>query len=320
MTMRELAKLANVSVSTVSKAFCEADDVSEETKQHIFKIAKEQGCYGKFYKGKYYKKIVAIIYPELVSNYYTSYVERLESILAKNDCIAVISVCHHGAEKQAELIEYYASYLKVDGIIVLGLRCQLKKGYKTPIVSLFSAKDNPVDSVKVDYQAAVVEAVRCLREYGHRDIAFLGENLTRRREGYFQNAVKELGMEASFVYMSEYRFEEAGVDGVRRLLDSKKKCTALICAYDNIAYGAIKELQYHGYQVPEDFSVVGIDNIHLSQFIEPTLSSIGPNADEVCMIVWDLLRRKMENQYLYSKQLIVIQGKLFVRDSIARLK
>ena len=56
MTMKELAKLANVSVSTVSKAFAEADDVSEETKNHIFNIAKEYGCYGKFFKGKYSKK------------------------------------------------------------------------------------------------------------------------------------------------------------------------------------------------------------------------------------------------------------------------
>ena len=50
--MRELAKLANVSVSTVSKAFSNAADVNEKTKNHIFEIAKENGCYGKFYKGK----------------------------------------------------------------------------------------------------------------------------------------------------------------------------------------------------------------------------------------------------------------------------
>ena len=68
MTMRELARLANVSVSTVSKAFADADDVCRETKEHIFRIARETGCYGKFYKGKYSKKIYAIICSELISN------------------------------------------------------------------------------------------------------------------------------------------------------------------------------------------------------------------------------------------------------------
>ena len=51
--MKELARLANVSVSTVSKAFKEADDISEQTRQHIFDVARKMGCYGKFYKGKY---------------------------------------------------------------------------------------------------------------------------------------------------------------------------------------------------------------------------------------------------------------------------
>lgn len=320
MTMSELAKLANVSVSTVSKAFCEADDVSQETKQHIFKIAKEYGCYGKFYKGKYYKKIVAIIYPELESNYYTSYVERLEKILDNNNCITVISVCHFDANKQAELIEYYASYLKVDGIIVLGLRNKLKKGFETPIVSMLSNVDESIDSVFVDYKSAILETIQFLKDYGHRKFAFLGENLTIEKEKIFEEIAKKEGLNSSFVYTSPFRFEEAGADGVRHLLESGVECTAIICAYDNLAYGAMKELQQNGLRIPDDLSVIGINNIHLSQFMETTLSSIGPDADEICMIVWELLSKKMKNRYLYSNQHIVIKGKLAVRDSVARLE
>ena len=320
MTMRELAKIANVSPATVSKVFREADDVSYETKQYIFNLAKEYGCFGKFYKGKYYKKIVAIIYPELVSNYYNSYVERLEKILAKNNCIAVISVCHYDSAKQEELIEYYASYLRVDGIIVLGLKSKLKKGYETPIVAMFSDAEKSIDSVDVDYQTALDEAIDCLSDYGHREIAFLGETLNLKRAGLFRNAIKKLTLDEPLVYMSQYRFEEAGADGVRHLLDTQSKCTAIICAYDTIAYGAIKEIQRSGLRVPDDISVIGIDNIHLSQFLETTLTSIGPNADEVCMIAWELLNKKMQNKHLYSNQYIVIKGKLFIRDSVAKLK
>ena len=57
MTLRELAKLANYSVSTVSKAFHGAEDISESTREEIFKIAREHGCFGKYYKEKYQKKI-----------------------------------------------------------------------------------------------------------------------------------------------------------------------------------------------------------------------------------------------------------------------
>ena len=320
MTMKELAKIANVSPATVSKVFREADDVSYETKQYIYHLAKEYGCFGKFYKGKYHKKIVAIIYPELVSNYYTSYVERLEKILANNNCIAVISVCHYDGAKQEELIEYYASYLRVDGIIVLGLKSKLKKGYETPIVAMFSEADKSIDTVDVDYRTALGEAIDCLTGYGHQNIAFLGETLNLKRAGLFRNAIKKFDIDDPLVYMSQYRFEEAGADGVRYLLDNHSDCTAVICAYDTIAYGAIKEIQRSGLRVPDDISVIGIDNIHMSQFLETSLTSIGPNADEVCMIAWELLSKKMQNKHLYSNQYIVIKGRLFVRDSVAEIK
>ena len=85
MTMRELAKLCNVSISTVSKAFLDADDVSSNTKKHIFEIAKENGCYGKFYKGKYHKKIIGVICPELEGLYYTGFITELKRLMEKSD-------------------------------------------------------------------------------------------------------------------------------------------------------------------------------------------------------------------------------------------
>lgn len=320
MTMSELAKLANVSVSTVSKAFYEADDVSKETKQHIFEIAKEYGCYGKFYKGKYHKKIVAVIYPELESGYYTSYVEKLEKILEKNNCVTVMSVYNFESAKQAEQVEYYASYMKVDGIIVLGLKNKLKKGFDVPIVSVFLNADPFVDAVLTDYMEAYSEAILRLKEYGHRKIAFIGENLTGEKSEQFQKIVKQAEMEMTFLYTSPYRFEKAGEDGVRKILEGQCDCTAIVCAYDNIAYGAMKELQKQGYQVPEDFSVIGIDNLQFSNYTETTLSSIGTNADEVCITAWELLSKKMENPYLYSNRHIVMQGKFVERDSVGKAK
>ena len=80
MTMKDLAKLANVSVSTVSKAFSEAEDINKETKNRIFEIAKQTGCYGKFHKGKYHKKIIGVIVPEIVSDYYKIFLNILRCL------------------------------------------------------------------------------------------------------------------------------------------------------------------------------------------------------------------------------------------------
>ena len=127
MTMRELAKLANVSVSTVSKAFHDADDISRETRELVFETARKYGCFGKFYKGKFHKQIIAIICPELSGGFYTNYVEQMQQIIESHNGIALISADHFSKTAQSELLEYYASYLQVDGIIIFNLRGPLKK-------------------------------------------------------------------------------------------------------------------------------------------------------------------------------------------------
>lgn len=320
MTMRELAKLANVSVSTVSKAFYDADDVSYETKQHIFDIAKKNGCYGKYYKGKYAKKIIAIICPELGSNFYSTFVEQLQKIIEANNCIPIVSADHFEKNIQAELIEYYASYLKVDGIIVLGLSVPIKKGYDTPIVALFSSVDTSVDTVNSDVDSVIYDAVHLLSDYGHKKIAFIGEKLTVTRADIFKKAMQSLNEMEETVFQSDYRFEEAGEDCIRQLLEKGTNCTAIVCAYDNMAFGAMKELQKHGLRVPQDYSIIGIDNIHVSEYLETPLTSIGIDYKEVCMIAWDLLAKKLENYFYRSSQKILLRGNLFLRESISAPK
>ncbi|MBQ9544340.1 MAG: LacI family DNA-binding transcriptional regulator, partial [Clostridia bacterium] len=174
MTMRELAKIAGVSVSTVSKVFSDAPDVGEETKKKIIGLARENGCFSKYNKEKYPKKTVAIICPEYESVYYMSYVIKLQSIIEKHGGIAVVLSYHFNFRLQRDLIDYCASYLKVDGIINLCLKEPLRKEYDLPIVNLFSQCDRNLDEITEDHADAIGEAVRALYERGHRNIAYVG--------------------------------------------------------------------------------------------------------------------------------------------------
>lgn len=313
MTMKELARLANVSVSTVSKAFCEADDISGETRDHIFKIAKEHGCFGKFYKGKFHKKIIAIICPEVGSSYYARFLEILQDLIERDCGIALISADGFRPAKQAELIEYYASYLKVDGLIVFGLHSKLKRGWRIPIVSLFSSVDADVDAVNIDMDAAIRDAVHTLTEFGHRSIAFLSEPLCAEKARSFR-AVAPHGT----LIESSKRFEEAGEDGVAQLLQQDVECSAIVCAYDNIALGAMRALRQNGKRVPEDVSVIGIDNIPISGHTETTLTSIDTDPSEVCEIAWELLKKKIQSPYFKARQSISIKPRLILRESVRK--
>ncbi len=317
MTMRELAKAANVSVSTVSKAFHGAKDISEETREHIFSVAKELGCYGKFHQGKYNKKVIAVICPELAGQFYSTFTELLQEMIEKAGCICTISTDHFLPEVQAQLIEYYSEYLKVDGILIFDLQTKLKKGHTTPIVSLYSNKDTTADCVGIDIKSAIVDAIKLLLDLGHTKIAFLGEKLTTLKAQYFYEAATDLLQGEPQIITSAYRFEKAGEDGAAQLAPD---VTALICAYDNIAFGAIKTLRAQGLQIPQDISVIGIDNAPMGQYASTTLTTIDTKPDEVCTIAWELLQKKMESPYYKSPQSISIRSGLIVRESVGAVK
>ncbi len=315
MTMRELALLANVSVSTVSKAFHGAEDISEETREHIFALAKKHGCFGKFHKERFHKQIIAIICPELSGSYYSGYVERLQKIIEDHDGIALISTDHFCPGAQAELIDYYASYLRVDGIFVIGLKDEPKRGYEIPIVSLLSGVSH-FDTVSFDMETAIRDAVQTLQELGHKRIAYIGEPLTVGKSKHFASAMHIPQNDPCIIEIPN-RFEKAGEEGIMEFLRRKLDCSAIICAYDNIAFGAIRQLKRQGYRVPEDFSVVGIDNISISEHTETALTSIDTQADKVCMIAWDLMQKKQQSKYYRSCQKITVSGKLVLRESVA---
>ena len=319
MTMKELAKLANVSVSAVSKAFNEADDISESTKQHIFALAKEYGCYGKFYKGKYPKKIIAVICPELVSSYYTCFVDILRRLIEDAGHLCIVSADSFSSARQAELVDYFMSYLKVDGMIVFHLKSAPKKGQDKPIISLFANARGYVNSVNVDIREAIFNTLEIVMQYGHSKIAFLGEPLTRIKANCFQEAAEALNCQDVCIIESKERFEKAGEDGVRQLLETHPDTTAIICAYDNIAYGAIRQLKKAGLQVPQDVSVVGIDNISSSTHTKPALTSIDTQPEEVCRIAWELLQGKLQNNYR-PRQNIMIKTRLVLRESLDQVR
>ena len=316
MTMKELAKLCNVSVSAVSKAFHEADDISADTKEHIFEIAKQNGCFGKYYKGKYNKKIIAVIVPELKSYYFSESLERLKGFIEARGAMCVVSVDDFNAAKQAELIEYYASYLRVDGILVIGLMSEIKKGYETPIVAVTGKDDTNADMVDINFYPAMKKATARLFECGRRDIAFIGEKLTNVKKEAFLSASNNFNFNSVSVYDSPLRFEEAGVDGVKYFEEQNIPYTALICAYDNIAFGAIKQLKAQGKAVPNDVSVIGMDNISVDNFTETSLSSIEIFSNAVCVAALDLLDKKMKNKFYRHKERIIIEAEFIERESI----
>ena len=320
MTLKDIAKLCNVSVSTVSKAFCDAEDVSLETKQLVFEIAKENGCYEKYYKGRYHKFVVAVICPEIDSQFYSRFVEHLQEAVEREGGVTVIALDRFDADRQRELIEYFSSNRRADGIIVYNLK-QLKKGYDIPIISIGS-KITGIDSVNSEMGGAVDDAVRHLIMLGHKRAAFIGEPLTTSKQERFLNAAAAQGLKVDTddVIVALSRFEDAGYSGAKQLLGQGSDCTAIVCAYDYIAIGAMRYLEQEGYKIPEDFSVIGMDNIDTSKYLAHSLTTIDSHLEELCTVVADLMAKKVRNRWVTARQEIKISADLIVRESTGKAK
>ena len=321
MTLKDIATEAGVSVATVAKAFNEAKDVGQETKDKIFAIAKRHGCFHKYYKKRYEKKVVAVICHEIGSAFYSQQLDYIKAYFASRNTDIIISTDDFDKNKQQELIQFHATLTKVDGIITYGLYQPLPKGIDVPVVAISGDRDlSHTDIIRPNHRKSMCSAVAHLRELKHRNIAFIGEKLTKKYQNSFCYAMERYDLSPELQILAEGRFEEAGLDGVEKLLKRKKPFTAIICAYDYIAIGVIKALKQHGLRVPEDVSVIGSDNIPTAEHLNKPLTTIDQASNAICDMACALLRKKMDNPYYCAGSNITIDGSLIIRETTGPCK
>ncbi len=287
MTLSKIAKLANVSVSTASKAFSGSTEVNEETRQMIFRVAKEQGCFKKFYNAKYQKLVIAVIAPEFRSVYYARYLSYIQQWLKKENCELCVSSTDFSPRKEKDLLEYYYKNADVDGIILIDAENEEFEKYEIPMVCVnFEKGSEDVCSVRKNARPALEKSILYLLEKGVRSIGFIGEELTEGKLRLFREILLQNGVtpEDDLIITTKGRFSEGGYQAMEALFAKKKLPRAIICGYDYMAIGAIRCIYDHGLSVPEDIAVLGMDDIVEAKYLNPPLASISMCTEEICRL------------------------------------
>lgn len=322
MNLTTLAKLSGVSVATVSKAFSGSDEISDDTKERIFSLAKQYNCFDKYNKNKFEKKVIAVICPELNSNYYNAFITLLNREINARNQIMTVSVGEFSAGREQELFSYYSSYCKADGIIVVNPNGVIDNANRIPAVAIGNEHiGNNIDFIRLNFSDAIEDAIFHLKALGHTRIGFVGETLTASKLSYFQAAMKKaaLPLSPSWVYTSRERFEKAGIQAAETIWRSEAPPTAVLAAYDDIAIGMIKRLRQNNVRIPEDISIVGMDDIASAPYLETSLSSIRTHTQEACRTAVELLMKKIENSYYSPKQTTVISSQFIPRESTGKI-
>ena len=215
---------------------------------------------------------------------------------------------------------------KLDGVIascfprVEPMMQELKR--VLPVVAIDnSAADKSIPSVIIDNFNAEAEAVDHLCSLGHQRIGFMtgledsdvGKN---RYEGYRSGLAKnDIETDQTLVFRGNYTFG-SGSSGADYFMSLERPPTAIVCANDSMALGAINRLDKLGRKVPDDVSVVGFDDIDIAQQIVPSLTTIDVPVEEIATRAFAMLERLIDGKPLDNMH-VALEARLVVRDSTA---
>lgn len=330
MSNKRIAELAHVSTATVSKVFSGNDRISAETTAHVLRVAEENGLLPpRFKKNSLAKKTlrVAILVPEIISVYYAGIISAATKILDDAGIYSEIHITGFDTENIVRIQSVLQSDGLTDGILLVEVTHR-NPDITVPVVCLDDDQIPFPDTFRIviDSVGYMKQCIRHLTELGHDRIGFIGETKTHKRLDFFRTTAEQIQfpVREEDIFVSTCRFEEAGRDAARHFLERQKKVPgyvmpgAFLCAYDEVALGLISALTAAGVRVPEDVSVIGVNNIPAAQYGTVPLTTVDTFTDAQVSLCIHILRERMTQKMYETPPKMTIEGKLIVRNSTAR--
>ncbi|XQW86766.1 LacI family DNA-binding transcriptional regulator [Thalassotalea piscium] len=286
-TIYEVSKLAGVSLATVSRVMNNNARVSDKTRKKV-KEAMEQLGYRPNSIAQSLasnrSNSVGILVSELHGSFYGQMMSGIESELRAAGKHVIITTGYSEQEKEIDGIEFLLSrncdaiILHVEAVSDEYLIELSKKS--TPIFIMSRYVDSLKDRcISLNNEMGGYLATKTLIDKGHSIIGFIGgpefkADSRSRLQGH-KRALKEYNINFDEKLYFEGDFKETGgISGLRALLKKNKNLTAIACANDEMASGAMKYAREHGFNLPEGLSIIGFDNIIFANYLYPTLTTI----------------------------------------------
>jgi LacI family transcriptional regulator len=298
ITSKDVARLAGVSRSTVSLVLNNVSTVkiAAETREKVLKAARELN-YRPNVLAQSLKtnrsQIIGLLIPSITNPFFPAVAQGVEDVAVANGYNVFLCNTFRDRVKEENYIQTLVGK-QVDGIIVASsvhnpLFLQEAQRRKIPIVTFDRRiENNGFDCIHFDNVKGGEMAVNYLFSLGHRNIGFITTSMhssshSERLTGY-KNAHQKAGIAVNHNYIKDDKYQNKGVKGnnyetnvgfklTAELLEQCPEITAVFAVNDLTALGVIK-LGQRGIRIPEDLSVIGFDNIYLTEMITPTLTTI----------------------------------------------
>ncbi len=332
ITIKEIAKLANVSQSTVSKALNDKPDVSAETKKRIIELAKQHdfipNAFGKGLKSQTSENIGVIFCREMQplsgNPFFSRILEGIEAELAINNYNLVLQLI---PESRQDILPKMVRQRQVDGLILVGIfqdyfvQNILSKNIHVVLVDPKMTINN-CSQVLIDNEHGAFVATQYLIQNGHRWIGFISDDVERlsfklRFDGY-KKALKynDIPFDKNIIMTGG---KEKGYEHVKKLLQLENRPTAIFTTNDINAIHGYRAIQEQHLKIPNDISIIGFDDIDLDKYSTPKLTTIRVYKEEMGSIGVRMLLQMIngENQ---TPLTTIVPTKLIERDSVNGVK
>ena len=334
-TIKDIARLAGVSHSTVSRALRYSPLISESTALRIRKIADEMdympSAAARSLKTNH-SQVLGVVVSSLEDPFFSEILQGIEDGAQEGGYCLFVAASKRDTLRERKIVQAMREH-RVDGVIICSTSFSSEQShtlleYGLPIVVINNqAAEDYRYSIYHDDLNGCRQVTHYLINLGHQSIAYLGNSTSGRTTQDRLNGF-QFEMEAARLLIPDgYVFEVPGgtpiqgLEAMDHFLNLPSRPTALVCFNDMMAMGVLKGLQQAGIRVPEDVSVTGFDNIVFSAYTNPPLTTFDQPkrfiGAEAARLVLGLLRSPASSEILEEPKIRLLQGQLMVRKSTA---
>ena len=324
--IRTVAALAKVSIASVSRTINHSSAVSERLSKRVWQAIEQLNYFPNtqarsLVSGR--SRILGIIVENITNPFFPELIQSFEEIAVANRYEILVSSSNGDPVVLANCVRRMLER-KVDGVAVLSFGAeepvldQLVHRGIPMVLAEFHLDDPKVSTILMDYSTGIHEAVNHLVGLGHSRIAFLAGphklHSAITRENDFRTAMQDVGLPSQKKWIIECDHTmKGGVAGFAQLQTLSARPTAIVCSNDMTAIGVLRAVYMDGLRVPDDISVIGLDDIEFAEFTLPPLTTIRLSRADLARAAFEALRQqaedpgnpKMQREFLVSTSLLV---------------
>jgi LacI family transcriptional regulator len=309
MDIREIARRAKVSTATVSRAINRIPTVDPQLAKRVWKVVDELGYYPNtqaraLVSGR--SRIFGLVVSEITNPFFPEIVQTFENLAVQHNYEILLTSTVHDPKRMESSVRRMIER-RVEGVAILtfGMEDSLIEHLRfrnVPLVFVDVGPDVPgISNIRINYQNGIRQAVQHLAALRHTRIAFVTGPLHLRsalaRREAFRIAMEEIGLEVTpqQIVVGDHTME-GGMRALDLIMKSSRRPTAVLCSNDMTAIGLMREAYDQGLNIPRDLSVVGFDDIRLSEFMIPPLTTVQMSQAELAQIAFKALMNEVERE------------------------